>query len=64
MTKELICKQVKKLQLSEQIDIAIDILLHALKFTGNNEKLLIDELNQIKKIIVNPSNFALEDSNE
>lgn len=64
MTRDAIYKQVKKLQLSEQIDIAIDILLHALKFTGNNEKLLIDELNQIKKIIANPSNFVLENSNE
>ena len=61
MNRDLIYKQIKKLQLVEQIDIAIDILVHALKFTGTNEHLLIDELNQIKKIIVDPSGNLLEE---
>ena len=64
MTRDAIYNQIKKLQLVEQVDIAIDILVYALKFTGANEQLLTDELKQIKKIIANPSDHIVGVENE
>ncbi len=58
-----ILNEIKKLTLSEQIDIAIDILINTIKSTGmsENEKILLDELNSIKKIIYSPSDYELKD---
>lgn len=61
MTKDMILRELKKLQFFEQMDIAIEILIDGLNSTGANEKLLVDELNQIRKIIVNPSQYILKE---
>lgn len=65
MTKDMVLREIKKLQFVEQMDIAIEVLIDGLSSTGANEKLLVDELNQIRKVIANPSEYTLkEEANE
>ncbi len=64
MTKEKLLNEIKSLNVVEQIDISIQILINTLKNSNLNETLLINELEQIKKIIYSPSEFKIGEKDD
>ena len=64
MIKQKIINQIKELNIVDQIDLSIDILIDILKHSNMDESLLINELEQIKKIIYSPSEFKIGEKDD
>ncbi len=58
MNRELILKHIKSMNLVEQLDISIEILENVISHANPSEKLILNELNEVKNILKGELNDA------